>query len=306
MRSCARETDLINASIRRLGVQLPAHSPGMSPRITVNVPEDGANLADWLMVGGGLMAALAALVLSYLAFRQMKASREQAEAASEQVDLMRAEAEAVRMRRTEEDEAVRQQIAAVAEIASEAKQLREDQTRPFVVIELDGVRKTFFEFVIKNIGTTMARNVTFTFDPPAESTMSGVDLQKLKMFRDGISTLPPGKVLRTLFDDAPARYKAQLPDVYEVTVSYLGPSGPKRYEEKIDLDFGLYWNSRSITTHDIHDLHKQLEGIRKEVGKWTAKYGDGLLHVTPADVQDRIANLERQLEERRARNEQSD
>lgn len=278
----------------------------MTPRVTVNVPEDGANLADWLVVSGGLLAAAAALVLSYLAYRQMKASREQAQAATEQVDLMRAEAEEARSRRLEENEAVRQQIAAVAEIASEARQLREDQTRPFVVIDLDGLRATYFDLVIKNIGATMARDVRFKFDPPAESAYSGVDLNGLKMFSEGISTLPPGKELRTLFDLAPGRYEAKLPDVYEVTVSYLGQSGGTRYEEKIDLDFGLYWNRRSITRRDAHDIHKELKAISKEMAKWTATHGGGLLSITPADVRDRVQDLERQLDERRSRDEQAD
>lgn len=78
----------------------------------------------------------------------------------------------------------------------EAKELREDQTRPFVVIDLGSTRKPFFDLVISNIGATMARDVTFKFAPEPETTMKEAALDRLKMFREGISTLPPGKEIR--------------------------------------------------------------------------------------------------------------
>jgi hypothetical protein len=86
---------------------------------------------------------------------------------------------------------------------SEAKDLREDQTRPFVAVDLDSTRKPFFDLVVKNLGVTMARDFRFKFDPPAKSTMDGVSLDKLKLFRHGISALPPGKEIRFVFDTGP-------------------------------------------------------------------------------------------------------
>jgi hypothetical protein len=39
------------------------------------------------------------------------------------------------------------------------------------------------------------------------------------------------------------------------------------------------------------------------MGKWTANVGGGLVHVTPADMETRIDDLQRQLEERRAKDD---
>lgn len=190
---------------------------------------------------------------------------------------------------------------------SEAKDLREAQNRPFVVIDLDeGARPKIFDLVVKNIGATMARDVKFKFNPPAKSTMDVASLERLKMFSEGISTLPPRKEIRTVFDTGPARHESDLPDSYEVTVSYRGPSGDRRYEETMDLDFGLYWNRLSVTVHDVHDLHKELEGIHREMAKWTANVGGGLLQVTPADIENRIREIERQLEARRPKGDHPD
>ncbi len=151
---------------------------------------------------------------------------------------------------------------------NEAKELREAQTRPFVVIDLDSSAHTLFDLVVKNIGPTLARDVRFEFDPPIRSTDDDLDPNKIKMFREGISTLAPGKEIRTLFETGPARHKSELPDTYEVTVSYSDQTGKRQYQERVDLDFGLYWDRPTVQRRDVHDLYKQLETIAKEIKKW--------------------------------------
>ena len=51
----------------------------------------------------------------------------------------------------------------------EARRLREAQIRPFVVIDFE-VWRGFIELKIKNFGSTLARNIKFTFDPPVQTT----------------------------------------------------------------------------------------------------------------------------------------
>jgi hypothetical protein len=180
---------------------------------------------------------------------------------------------------------------------NEAKELRESQTRPFVVIDLGSSAHTLFDLVVRNIGPTLARDVRFEFNPPIRSTDDSLDPNKLKMFREGISTLAPGKEIRTLFEKGPARHESGLPDTYEVTVSYTDQTARREYEEKIDLDFGLYWNRPTVTRRDLHDLHKQLEAIAKEIRRWRPNLGRGLLAVTPADVHKRNAEVLERHEE---------
>lgn len=183
---------------------------------------------------------------------------------------------------------------------NEAKELREAQTRPFVVIDLGSSAHTLFDLVVKNIGPTLARDVRFNFDPPIKSTDDDLDPNKIKMFREGISTLAPGKEIRTLFEKGPARHESDLPDTYEVTVRYTDQSGKRHYLETIDLDFGLYWDRLTVSRRDIHDLHKQLETIAKEIGRWRPNLGRGLLAVTTADLEKRNAEALQQLEDNRA------
>jgi len=181
-----------------------------------------------------------------------------------------------------------------------AKDLRDAQTRPFVVVDLGSSRQSFFDLVITNIGSTMARDVTFEFDPPMVTSKKHTDIYKLKAFEEGISTLPPGKEFRTHLDFGPSRFKEELPDVYRVKINYRGDPGNRPYFEEMDLDFGLYWNRRFITLYDIHDVYKQLELIAKEIRHWRPGIGSGLLAVSPEDVRRRQDEVERDLEEYRA------
>lgn len=178
-----------------------------------------------------------------------------------------------------------------------AKDLRDAQTRPFVVIDLGSSRQGFFDLVVTNIGSTMARDVTFEFDPPMVTSKKYTDIYELKAFEEGISTLPPGKEFRTLLDFGPSRYEEKLPDFYRVKVNYREDPGDRTYAEEMDLDFGLYWNRRYITLRDIHDVHKQLETIAKEIQHWRPGIGSGLLAVSPEDVRKRQDQAQRDLEE---------
>jgi hypothetical protein len=180
----------------------------------------------------------------------------------------------------------------------EARELREAQTRPFVVLDLDFSVRPLFDLVVKNIGPTLARNINFEFEPPIRSTDDDLDPMKLKMFSEGISTLAPGKELRTLFENGPSRHKSDLPDTYQVTVRYTDQSGKRLYVEKIDLDFGIYWDRLFHDRRDVHDIYRQLETIAKEIKNWRPSIGRGLLTVTSADVESRVKDALGQAEER--------
>jgi hypothetical protein len=181
----------------------------------------------------------------------------------------------------------------------EAKRLREAQGRPFVMIDFE-IEKTLIFLTISNIGATMAREVRFTIDPPfATAIDSAVD--QLKLLKSGISTLPPGKTFRTLFDGFIQRDPEQLPDLYSVRVAYCDDTLARDFNEQIDLDLGVYRNLGYIDEKGVGDLHDRLKDIAGTMKEWRAGGGRGLLVLTPD--QNRAEN-ERQAaarEERRAR-----
>jgi hypothetical protein len=84
--------------------------------------------------------------------------------------------------------------------AKEARRLREDQSRPFVVIDVDFVGTSELFLFVRNLGTSLARDVRIVIDPPLKSSIEDIEVAKFKMLSDGITTLAPGKELRTFFD----------------------------------------------------------------------------------------------------------
>jgi hypothetical protein len=66
-------------------------------------------------------------------------------------------------------------VAAAAVVAGfqvhEARKLREDQTRPFVVVDFDVSDPPLIHITIANIGKTMARTVRVKVDPTLESSL---------------------------------------------------------------------------------------------------------------------------------------
>jgi hypothetical protein len=158
--------------------------------------------------------------------------------------------------------------------ASEARKLRGDQARPFVVIEFDFVGGTIIELLIKNIGRTLARGVTFKFKPGITSTLddnpSMVKRAELNVFRRGVPSLAPGREIRVLFDQFPPRLERGFPMMYEVEVSYRRPRGRKTLTDKTVLDLDAYIGTGGVTRHGLHDIHKQLEKIARDLHQWSA------------------------------------
>lgn len=182
----------------------------------------------------------------------------------------------------------------------EARRLREQQSRPFVVIdfEVDGV---LIFLVISNLGTTLARDVRFTIDPPLTSAIEN-RLSDLKILQEGAPTLAPGKVIRTLFDTGIQRKPENLPDTYRVVARYADQERRRTFEETMDLDLGIYWNLSTIERKEVHDIHKTLVEIRDVLKKWTSGSG-ALRRVSPEEEQAEIERRLAAMEERRRRRE---
>jgi hypothetical protein len=108
----------------------------------------------------------------------------------------------------------------------EARRLRKEQARPFVLIDFDAWG-TIVELRITNIGKTIARDIRFKFDPSLTSTHDALGdprgrVGDLSLFKDGIPSLAPGKEIKIFFDHFPGRLEAKLALTYHVTVSYVG------------------------------------------------------------------------------------
>ncbi len=180
----------------------------------------------------------------------------------------------------------------------EARRLREEQQRPFVVIDFEVERGYIAFLVVSNLGTSLARDVRFSIDPPLESAVPSVALDKMKMLNQGISTLAPGKKIRTFFDMGDRRGKTDLPMTYTARVQYTDETGRRLFDETVDLDLDLYMHLSEITRQGVHDIHKRLEEIRDVFKKWSWNLPGGLIAMTPEEARRESDRIVAEMEER--------
>jgi hypothetical protein len=81
----------------------------------------------------------------------------------------------------------------------EARRARNDEDRPQIIVDADYTGRFTTNIVVRNIGHGVARNITFAFSAPLEST-SGYDITELPYFRNGINFMAPQTSLPAVWD----------------------------------------------------------------------------------------------------------
>lgn len=187
----------------------------------------------------------------------------------------------------------------------EARTLRRDQTRPYVVIYIrpHQLGRWLCELVIENVGQTAAHDVTLSATPRLASSLDkdqpGDRVGDWSVFRDGVPTLAPGQKLVTLFDSFIQRFGSDLPRLYSVTLTYTGADQKTPYVDRHTIDFSVYEGAHYTTEKTIHHVAEAVEDLKKEVARWTDS-GRGLLVLTQS-YNERLEERHRLIEEHRSR-----
>ncbi|MGW0149961.1 hypothetical protein ACWEGS_11540 [Streptomyces sp. NPDC004822] len=146
-----------------------------------------------------------------------------------------------------------------------ARQLREEQAQPFVVVDFadNPVLRKGIDFVVENMGQTLARNVKIVVDPPFSSTLddAGYPLKDSALVTQGIPSLPPRKRITALFDTAPQRYNASLPMRYTATVHFEDAHGKTQEPLTYVLDLSVRYSLLSATEYGMSDAAEALRDI---------------------------------------------
>lgn len=189
----------------------------------------------------------------------------------------------------------------------EARELREEQNRPFVVVDFDCEQGYMMYLEVVNMGTSLARDVRIKIDPPLESAID-IDVGKLKMLNEGIATLAPGKKYRTFFDMGFRRAEAERDYTmnHTVRVRYKDEKGKRSFDEMLNLDMDQYINMNTVTRHGLHDIHKELEKTRKVLEKWGWGSGRGLVTMTPEESREESERMIEAMKERERKREAQD
>ena len=81
----------------------------------------------------------------------------------------------------------------------QARKSRDDQDRPQVIVDADYTGRFTTNIVVRNIGHGMAKNITFEFSAPIETT-SGEDITELPYLKHGINFMAPQTDLPAVWD----------------------------------------------------------------------------------------------------------
>lgn len=143
----------------------------------------------------------------------------------------------------------------------DAKRLRHEQTRPFVVAELHN-RSILAILALVNVGPTVARNIRASLPEGLTSSHGQLDWLDSPAFVDGVTNMAPGTAIRFWFDTFPKRRDAALPMRIPIELEYDGPDrrhyGPERYV----LDLSAHAPALQ-PDKTIHDLVETVAGIEK-------------------------------------------
>jgi hypothetical protein len=151
----------------------------------------------------------------------------------------------------------------------EAQELRHEQTRPFVIVDVR-FRSFLIEIEMHNAGTTAARDVRVEFAEPLTSAESDPDWQHSTAFTTGVPMMAPGRQMRFFLDSYHKRVEQGLPQVIRGRVSYLGPveSQHRTYDEDFVIDLTVYEGSQ-LPEDGFPELVNEVREMRKELLKWT-------------------------------------
>jgi hypothetical protein len=189
----------------------------------------------------------------------------------------------------------------------EARVLREEQNRPFVVVDVQSDPGSLVYLEVVNMGTSLARDVRIKINPPLKSAID-IPVGKLKMLNEGIATLAPGKKYRTFFDQGFRRNEdSDLPMNYVATVTYTDEKQKRPFKETMNLDLDLYMDMAEVTRYGEHEIHERLKEIREIFKKWTSGTGSGILALSLKESREegdrRRVRMEERERQREARGE---
>ncbi|MFF5924188.1 hypothetical protein ACFY8C_38570 [Streptomyces flavochromogenes] len=153
-----------------------------------------------------------------------------------------------------------------------AEKIHREQNEPYVIVDVQpgAPGSMFLHLIVENIGSTVARNVRISADPPIETSFgeqATVDLQTV--LARVYPMIPPGRRLEFLFD-GPSRFNGALPMAYTFTVHCEGPFGPVEELEYL-VDIATLAES-SVGQRPLKRVEQELERIRKELAGLTTAY----------------------------------
>ncbi|MBA3390108.1 MAG: hypothetical protein M3397_09260 [Actinomycetota bacterium] len=193
------------------------------------------------------------------------------------------------------------------EMVKEARETRIIQERPEVIVDADYSDRDVVDVVVRNIGKGAAKDVTFDFSTPMESSTSirkgseGVPLNELPYFKEGIEFLAPGAEIRAFWDTYiglfPLLRNKGLSEGITITSRYKSLAG-KSYETRWTINPLRLSGTPHVKRRGENEIAKAVESISKDLHRVVSLRGLKIISRTEQREEDR--HLQEQTEADRA------
>jgi hypothetical protein len=154
----------------------------------------------------------------------------------------------------------------------DARDLRREQARPYVAAYLElgnEVEVSLMFLIIKNFGSTTARNISISSDKPMKRAWGNEQAPEDLPLFDRLPVLVPGQQWKTLFDWGPSRFNADLNEVYTLTVESSDSDGKRLRDETFEIDWNTFKPTKNIGVKTTHDIGKAVEKISRTMKTWS-------------------------------------
>jgi hypothetical protein len=158
-------------------------------------------------------------------------------------------------------------VSTSEKMIEEMKKTRDLETAPYVIPFIN-INHHMMYFGIKNIGKTVAKNITLQIEPELKSHILGDKAGNLPLIKNGISSLPPGHEIGTLFDVS-HRYlnETDSPKKYFVRIMFIGGLSEEQREYEQILDLSVYYDLIPNEDKRLSDIVNELQNLSKHSQK---------------------------------------
>lgn len=162
--------------------------------------------------------------------------------------------------------------------------------RPLVVVYEDPEKLPEINLIIQNIGPGPAKDISFEFSAPIQSS-DGFVLSDLPIFQEGTTSLAPGTKITCYWDNLENllpkfRSDEGVAEHIEVTTRYKDLAEAS-YETKWDIHPSVYKGIRNLDHKNMTDLVEAVEGISEaqsgEATGWE-NFQDGKRNLAEGDT----------------------
>lgn len=158
--------------------------------------------------------------------------------------------------------ATREAAEAAQNTLLEMREARDQETAPYVIAYFDVPNDTrSLDLVIKNIGKSMATNVTVSFDPQLKLRDPYENMLARVLPPEGIPSIPPDYEIRTALDFFMNYKQSGLPMKFTIDVSYQGGIRKEKRSATYNSDLTLFRGNVYTLEPSIKDITEEIKRL---------------------------------------------